>query len=298
MLLRRRSLETLARMSKMNATLDKNGKWAHVSIPTLHSIDSFDFSGILTTWQLQALMTKARMFAFHMPSKDTGDTFLQYDKLTADRFTFMASVKTTVSRSYYDIPELPVSPSMRVSLCLGYIGTSSLSTAANLNCEETGEVFVHNVNQVVSVDKTTRKPTPLPDWWRTKYASAVVGNERLVIPRFSQPDKVHMYECKIPWSDVDMYRHTNYVAYIRYSIDCAMDGILTGAYSNFTNTQSQYLIKDTNIAFYNESVPNDVLQVASWEDKDNPYILRFDGTKDGKTIFQNSIEFYPEKSSL
>jgi len=29
----------------MNATLDKNGKWAHVSIPTLHSIDSFDFSG-------------------------------------------------------------------------------------------------------------------------------------------------------------------------------------------------------------------------------------------------------------
>jgi len=245
-------------------------------------------------------MSKARMFGLQMPSNvnETGDTFFEFDKLMADRFIYMASAKTTVSRSYYDIPELHVNSSMRISLCLGYIGTSSFNTAATLNCEETGEVFVHDVHQAVSVDKTSRKPTPLPEWWKTKYASSVIGNERLVIPRFSQPDKVHTYECKIPWSDVDFHRHTNYVSYMRYSIDCAMDGIVNGAYSNFTDTQSQYLIKDTNTAFYSETVANDVLQVASWEDKDNPYILRFDGTKDGKTIFQNSIEFYPEKSSL
>ena len=254
----------------------------------------FHTAGLLTIWELQALMTKARLFAFHIPSKDTGDTFLQYDKLTADRYTFMASVNSTVSRGYYDIPKKVIDPTLRISLCLRYIGTSSLSTAANLNCEATGEVFVNNVNQLVSVDKTTRKPTPLPDWWRTKFAPLVIGNEKLVISQFSQPQKIHTYECRVPWSDVDLYRHTSYVSYIRYCIDCAMDGVFNGAYSNFTNTLSQYLIKGTNIAFYNETVANDVIQVASWEDKDNPYILKFDGTKDGKTIFQNSIEFHPE----
>ncbi|KAK2162578.1 hypothetical protein NP493_1514g00000 [Ridgeia piscesae] len=270
----------------MKTTLDKSGKWAHVSIPTLHAIDSFDLSGLATTWELQALLGKAQMFA--------GDTFLQYDKLLADRFMFMASVNTTVSRGYYDIPKKVIDPTLRISLCLGYIGTSSLSTAANLNCEATGEVFVHNVSQAVCVDETTHKPAPLPEWWRTKYAPSVVGNEKLVISKFSQPQKVHTYECRVPWSDEDLFQHTSYVSYIRYSIDCANDGVFNGAYSNFTKTLSQYLIKDINIAFYNETFANDVLQVASWEDKDNPYILKFDGSRDGKNIFQNSIEFYPE----
>ena len=32
-------------MTKMKTTLDKSGKWAHISIPTIHAIDSFDLSG-------------------------------------------------------------------------------------------------------------------------------------------------------------------------------------------------------------------------------------------------------------
>ena len=242
-------------------------------------------------------MTKARMCAFHMPSSDTGDTFLEYDKLTSDRFTFMASVKTSVSRSYYTMPDLPELPTLRASVCLGYIGTSSLNTVATINCPESGEVYVHSVNQVVSVDKSTRKPTPLPDWWRTKYAAMVTGNERLVIPRFSRPETVHRYESRVPWSDVDMYRHTNYVAYLRYCIDCATDGVFSGAYSNFTEDLSKYCIKDTSLAFYSESNANDTLVISSWEDKDNASLLRFDGTNNGKTVFQSSIEFYPAEDS-
>ncbi|KAI0230205.1 hypothetical protein LSAT2_019413 [Lamellibrachia satsuma] len=285
-------------MANMHITRDPNGKFAHISIPSLHSIDSFDFSGLLSIWQLQALMTKARMYAFHAPADDTGETFLEYKTLTSDRYTFMASVKTSVARSYYSMPDMPQLPAVRASVCLSYIGTSSFSTSATLNCADSGEVYVHNINQVVSVDKSTRKPMPLPDWWRTKYASSVVGNERLVIPRFTQPETVHRYECRVPWTDVDMYRHTNYVAYIRYCIDCAMDGVYNGAYSNFSDTLSRYMIKDMRIAFYNESNANDTLQVSSWQDKDNPHILRFDGSKDEKTVFQSSIEFYQEEASL
>ena len=265
-----------------------------------HSVQlcSLISAGLLSIWQLQALMTKARMYAFHAPADDTGETFLEYNTLTSDRYTFMASVKTSVARSYYSMPDMPQLPALRASVCLSYIGTSSLSTSATLNCADSGEVYVRNINQVVSVDKSTRKPMPLPDWWRTKYTSSVVGNERLVIPRFTQPETVHRYECRVPWTDVDIYQHTNYVAYIRYCIDCAMDGFYNGAYSNFSDTLSRYMIKDTSIAFYNESNANNILQVSSWQGKDNPHILRFDGSKDETTVFQSSIEFYQEKASL
>ena len=250
-------------------------------------------AGLFRIWQLQAVMVKACIYAFQVPSKETGDTFLEYGKLTSDRFSFMASLKTNVARSYYSMPELPELPSLRTTVCLGHIGTSSLSAIATLNCADSGEVYVQSTNQVVSIDKSTRRPSPLPEWWRTKYASSVVGNKRLMIPRFSQPDSVHLYECRVPYSDVDFNGHTNFAAYIRYCIDCGTDGVYTGAYSNFTDALSRYYIKDMSISFYNESNANDALQISSWEDEENTNILKFNGTNNGKTIFQSSIEFYP-----
>ena len=212
----------------------------------------YHVAGLLSIWQLQAFMTKVRMFAGHLPSDSTGETHLEIDKLTVDRFTFMGSVKSSIAPSYYSIPDMPRLPSLRGSVCLGYIGTSSFNAIATLNCADTGEVYVRNVDQVVSVDKSTRKPMPLPEWWRTKYAPMVVGIEPLVLPRFSPPETVHRYEYRVPWSDVDIYRHTNFSAYIRYCSDGATDGAYTGAYPSFTDTLSKYHIKDTSISFYNE----------------------------------------------
>ena len=273
--------------------------FVHRSIARLTYVKiCYRFAGLLSVWQLQAFMTKLRMFAGQIPSENTGETHLEIDKLTADRFTFMGSVKSSIAHSYYSIPDMPKLPSLRGSVCLGFIGTSSFATISTLNCADTGEVYVRNVDQVVSVDKSTRKPMPLPEWWRTKYAPMVVGNEPLALKRFSQPETVHRYECRVPWSDVDIYRHTNFSAYIRYCSDCATDGVYNGAYSSITDTLSNYLIKDTSISFYNESNANDTLQISSWEDKDKKYLLRFEGTNNGKTVFQSCMEFYPTEAAL
>ena len=258
----------------------------------------FSCAGLLSIWQLQGFMSTLRLVSGQVPSDNTGETHFEYDKLTSDRFTFMGSVKSSIAPSYYSIPDMPRLPSLRGSVCLGYIGTSSFNAIATLNCADTGEVYVRNVDQVVSVDKSTRKPMPLPEWWRTKYAPMVVGNEPLVLPRFSTPKTVHRYECRVPWSDVDIYRHTNFSAYIRYCSDCATDGVYTGAYPSFTDTLSKYYIKGTSISFYNESKANDTLQISSWEDKDTKYLLRFKGTCRGKNVFESTIEFYALKASL
>ena len=243
-------------------------------------------------------MSKVRLVSAEVPSDNTGEIYLEFDKLAADRYTFMGSVKSSIAHSYYSIPDLTRVPSLRASVCIGYVGTSSFATISTLNCADTGEVYVRNVDQIVSVDKSTRKPMPLPEWWRKKYAPLVVGNKPLILQPLSQPETMHLYECRVPWSDIDAYRHTNFAAYIRYCSDCATDGVYNGAYPSFTDTLSKYYIKDTSISFYNESNANDTLQISSWEEKDKKYILRFKGTCNEKNVFQSSIEFYPLKASL
>jgi hypothetical protein len=38
-----------------------------------------------------------------------------------------------------------------------------------------------NINQVVYIDPSTRKPTPLPDWWKEKYAESAIGKRFSII---------------------------------------------------------------------------------------------------------------------
>ena len=54
------------------------------------------FVGNLNFYRLQSKLTAARFLAYHIPSKETGKSFLEYDVMTSDRYTFMASSKTEV----------------------------------------------------------------------------------------------------------------------------------------------------------------------------------------------------------
>ncbi len=58
--------------------------------------DLFSLAGNLSFHKLQSKLTAARVLAYHIPSPKTGSTFLEYDVMTRDRFTFMASSETEV----------------------------------------------------------------------------------------------------------------------------------------------------------------------------------------------------------
>ena len=238
------------------------------------------------------MLTKTRMLAYHLPCDTIGGTFLDYDKLMEERFTFMASVKTRVEKDYYHIHDLTSTPSLRVSLCLSFVGTGSLNTTAILNCRDSGRVFTNTVHQIVAVDMATRKSTALPDWWKKKHAGAIIGNEKVIVQRVEVPAESYSYELKVPWSDIDQYGHVTYVAYIRYCFDCAVDGIVNGAFPAFKGSARLGRVSDIQMSFGSECFANDILHIATWQDADHPSTLRFDMKLRGETIFQSSITFY------
>ena len=253
------------------------------------------FSGHINIRSLQSMLTAARFLAYHTKDEQTGCAFLEYDKLTEDKFTFMASTKVTVNKRLYELSrreELKRKQSLAVSLSLGYTGTSSLNSVARLYCPDTEDTYVDNINQVVAVSKTTRKPVPLDDWWKQKYQTYSVGTQPLVIPLIDIPSKTHVYEVKVPWTDIDNYKHTNYVNYIRYCQDAALDATFAEFYSKVKGDFLGYLIKEMLISYKGESVANDILEVKTWENVENPFILHFSIQKDGRTIFQNTIKLY------
>ena len=99
------------------------------------------------------------------------------------------------------------------------------------------------------------------------------------------------------WWDIDGYKHTNYVNYVKYCLDAAMDGMQTGYFSKLSGDITDYHVHKFSILFKGESVAKDDLKVHVWENGDNPYILHFEIDKDGKPIHQNTIQFYEPRLS-
>ena len=154
------------------------------------------------------------------------------------------------------------------------------------------QIYASNTNTVVSVDKTTRKPTPLPDWWKEKYQGHVIGNQRLICPHMEVPEGTHKLKTTVTWSDIDGYKHTNYVVYIRFCYDAAMDAIHHGYLSGFHDDIAQYLTKRMRALYKGESNAGQELTVSCWENSEDPYILHFDISREEESIFQCTLEFY------
>ena len=72
----------------------------------LHSCRSRYFAGNLSFQKLQAKLTSSRFLAYHIPSRE-GHTFLEYDVMTSERYTFMASSETHVRNA-----QAPLAPSL------------------------------------------------------------------------------------------------------------------------------------------------------------------------------------------
>lgn len=282
----------LSGLMNISVAISKDGKSATVRLPGL-GIDDFNRAGGIAIWRVLHWFSWSRIAAYHVKDAEFGSSFLEYDKMTSDVFTFMASTRTTVNSAFYHLLESSSSPVLSIKLHLGYIGASSLNSVAVLSDINSGSVLAQNVNQVVCIDKTTRKPTPIPDWWKQKYESFVEENERLVLPLLNVPiQSIYKYDLKVSWNDTDVYKHVNYQSYIKYCFDAAMDAVNREFYSGFRDDILNYNVKSIDCSYKGESVAGDMITVVTWQNVEIPSVLHFSIEKQGNVVFQSSVEFY------
>ena len=106
------------------------------------------------------------------------------------------------------------------------------------------------------------------------------------------PEKFFTTERTIAWSETDMYRHTNYLSYLKFCYDAAMDAMQDDYYTNFHHDILRYNTRQFTMLYRAESIGGQTLKCKTWEDDVNKNKLYFDFTRDDKVIFQCSMEFY------
>ena len=237
---------------------------------------------------MMGLVLSGRFFANHYPLDDTGRTFRDYKQLTEDSLTFLVTSELVFTKELYDrqIPKRPVYHTVRG----GYIGNSSMNSFTSVSTED-GKLLITNINQVVTVDTTTRRPKPLPQWWKDKYAESAKDKISLKIDKFQKPESCGHYRVTVAWSDTDFNHHTTWSAYVRYVIDgahkCQREGTLTKFEENLRNG-----VNKLELQYFGESLEGDGLDVYIWEEMREGYVLRAEIFKEGKSSFQCTVTFF------
>ena len=239
------------------------------------------------------IVAEARVAAYFNKTTENDVTFLDYDKFTDNQITFMASTQTEVSKGFYQFTKTRKFPQWHTNIQLGYVGSSSINTVTRIMDTTNGSELARNVNQIVFVDKSG-KPGGLAGWWKDKYGGLAIGNKPCIVAPVTIPENRYKYTMKVPWGEIDTYKHTNYLSYIRFCFDAAMEAMQAGAYTRFKPGGDilEYNVKKVQTSYTGESKAGDVLSIDTAQGKDNPLKLYFDFTKDGKTINQNTIEFH------
>jgi hypothetical protein len=104
-------------------------------------------------WRVLHWNTMARIAAFNAEPTGDGSKFLDYNNMTADKYTFYVSSRMTVSKDFHALLRLAtptsVFPVLSIEFHVGYIGISSMNTVGLLLNNETGSELARLVNQVL-----------------------------------------------------------------------------------------------------------------------------------------------------
>lgn len=241
-------------------------------------------------WHLMTFLDSARFFAHHWPLDDNGRIFRDYAELTDDRLTFLVTSVMDIKSEMYDA-KLPKSP-LDVKVQGGFIGNSSLNSISTV-FTSAGLELMSNVHQVVSIDRTSRRPLPLPDWWKQKYAKSAKSFHSLKFSKIEKPETIPCYDYKVARSDLDGNNHANWSVYVKFSLDALYHFSKTGYLASMPNFDS-FCLQRMELLYSGESFDDDVLKVYAWEDNSVPFTVVVHIYKEDNHLFQGKFRFFDE----
>ncbi|KAH3769945.1 hypothetical protein DPMN_171224 [Dreissena polymorpha] len=271
-------------------TVDETTLTAIVRTNGLHYSDYDSKNSLPKPWQLMKLVESARYMSHHWPMDDTGRTFRDYAELTADRLTFLVTSCFDIRMDLYDLstPKCPLD----VRVQGGFVGSSSLNSSATVITVD-GKELLRNINQVVSIDKNTRRPLPLPGWWKEKYQPHGRGFSALKLDKYEKPSSLKPYKVQVARSDIDSNNHTNWSVYVRFALDGLYHNVKHGLVKHFTCLEQRGLSR-MELLYSGESFDDDMLNVFVWNDDDNINRVKVHIEKNEVLLFQGSFEYFQE----
>lgn len=158
------------------------------------------------------------------------------------------------------------------------------------------------VYRAVHVDADSFKPAPLPKYFVDELTANLAPGSlqfpTLAPPQAAEESKTFKSRLRVRYDDMDMLFHTNHSAYLMYAMDCASEAAKAGFYSKVREDVAFYKARGTISVHLGQSRAGDELEVASWEDRENPLLLHFLISKGDQVIYYTNIEYYDEAPSV
>ena len=240
----------------------------------------------------------SRVAAYFSPDFITKDL----DIYTAYR-PFMTVAEYNIHRAMYSKAEQwnlggQLTPALLTTKLIS-AGRSSLDMFSKIETADSNVELATLHFKMTVVDVKTRKSYPLPETFKAQLAKHSSSEKTLgrFRPR-ERPLKVFSYSMTVRPSDTDFNGHTNQATYIQLCLDSASVVSLRGnAYINFQGDIAMYNVKTMTMWYAGESLMGDVLTCYTWEDDALPLLLHFQIELKGRTVYHNSISFYPKNIS-
>ncbi|GFO11424.1 hypothetical protein PoB_003792900 [Plakobranchus ocellatus] len=253
---------------------------------------AFNGKGQINPWSIVTMVEVCRSGSFNRLTP-SDHTFLDMDKLYEQNLVFIVATTTKISPSFYDhaLPKAPVE--MHSELI--HVGKTSFTQRTSLYFEGSDLPVCENETQSVLVDVATRKPNQPPDWWRKKYDVDLEGEQPLKIPRHVVPESgvLSKNQIQIKASDLDVYWHTNWSNYVKFSYDAFVDfAIKKHGPSNIPRAFRK--CKNFSVLYMKEANLMDTVDICMWKDFDNSNLFKFQFcNKSSDVISESQLEFYP-----
>lgn len=175
-------------------------------------------------------------------------------------------------------------------------GRSSFDLLSKITDLKDGEVLCWLAFKSTMVSMKNRKSDPIPDHIRYPLQSLARMNNPVVLKKYqpmSRPFKVFSYSCVMHPSDTDYNQHTNNRTYVQICLDAVSVAHMESDIFSYLMDPADFDIKSMKMWYVGESLLGDHLVCHTWPDESNGMIAHFQVDLKSKTIFHNSIEFYP-----
>uniref|UniRef100_A0A2C9L113 Uncharacterized protein n=1 Tax=Biomphalaria glabrata TaxID=6526 RepID=A0A2C9L113_BIOGL len=161
--------EYLEATVKLNLKVNDSPRFVTYTNPGLNYFYNYDRDGSPDLVRLLLHAFNAEIFAgrYHSLLED-GEmcSYIYKDKLLHDRNNFVASTEFIFSRALYNntVAKWP----LHVKASFGGMGSTSLQTRLQMFTQHSLEPVISLIVKIVTVDKVTKRPLTLPDWYKKK----------------------------------------------------------------------------------------------------------------------------------
>ena len=209
-------------------------------------------------------------------------------------FVFTICHSITVCPYFHDVIRRWVTLDLEYVEQVKHVGKSSYSLLRKFYERISGKLLMETYSVWSVVDQVTRRPRPLPDWYKSSFSKDLPTSPPN--PRIREPEMPgHHYSCQfvVVHSESDMNGHVNQREFVRHAMDCAQMASNEGFYTHVSGDLCRYDIKSQTSLYLGEARVGDTVLVHTWEDDSDVNVLHFWLCRpEGKLLVYLSISFY------